>query len=745
MLVLETRSGRDTLFGSVIRIISPKIMNIRSKRWVFSRFTGLSAIFPLMAFLALFQVLGLNAQCQSTDVVTIGVAQAQDVATGLGFNLDPDEDWQWDAARSAGATYGRFQCSWLSVERQTAPPNNKPDNPQYVEDPKCLAGFASAVKYNMRVTVVAAYGAPFHKILTLSLPAGAKAGSTSLAVQLESAVGGDTLHTIAFPYDYLCPARIDESGVVTEQCGPQISKHHSYQGALITGSEISDDQHGTLTLASAVNASLPPSRTILQGCNLRAGTRLMVCASATGDLNSIPDSQLMMRAKSQSVSALAKSAVYSNGQIEVNLARVFPFELSNAGVTATKFYIVNEILYPSAGSDKATDPSVVAYGNYVSFLANDMARHGVKGEIEIWNEPPWANDPWDYRVGLYDPGSYTGPPEYGANFGFAADLMRRHFPDGVTATWNGTSGNGTASLLGPRMEQYTGEKLVQPSTVITHESFHPYNGDHSNPENTMFIRSCLEKAAAAQAGTSAANPFANGANCYLPGLDQTSNSMLAVLLDFQAKKRNPRYGIGHSITETNELPPTSGLKQKQTQAILRQFLGFEADGISPIEFFKLHNRGPVDPSFSFVDEDGKGGPIIPTQAYTALKGVESDISVISKETVSIPDASALPAISKYQGQYPLADVHILGKRDGAKSISDYFVLWQLSSCKSPKDCWFSVPSPSDAPVRVSLPADMRVTSVKDLISRSDIHYSSGQGYVDLVVSDNPVAIMIESR
>ena len=205
----------------------------------------------------------------------------------------------------------------------------------------------------------------------------------------------------------------------------------------------------------------------------------------------------------------------------------------------------------------------------------------LRADVELWNEPPWANDPWDDRKGLYDPALYSGPDVYGANFGFAANIMRRHFPEHVTATWNGTSGNGSASLLGPKMEHYSGEPFVQPSP-ITKESFHPYNGAFSNPENMMFVVSCLEGAAAAKPGTPAANPFANGANCYLPGVEQTANGMEAVRLDRRARLANPSGGIGHSITETNALPPKAGLKERQAQAVLRQFIGFEADGLSPM-------------------------------------------------------------------------------------------------------------------------------------------------------------------
>ncbi len=134
-------------------------------------------------------------------------------------------------------------------------------------------------------------------------------------------------------------------------------------------------------------------------------------------------------------------------------------------------------------------PLSTAYADYVSFLAQDLASRGLTGDIEIWNEPPWANDPWDYRAGLYDSGSLPGSTEYGANFGFAANLQNRVFPEGVTATWNGTSGNGGASLLGSGMSLYTGQSFIQPARTITKESLHPYGNE---PEQTMWNPDCLK-------------------------------------------------------------------------------------------------------------------------------------------------------------------------------------------------------------------------------------------------------------
>ena len=200
---------------------------------------------------------------------------------------------------------------------------------------------------------------------------------------LESSEGGDNLGSIVFPYDYVCQARVDETGAISSECAPQFTAHHSYQGALITGIKVLDSRRATLTLASAVNRPLTASRAVLRGCNLRAGTNLLTCSQSTVEPAALVGSQITIHVQSQSILGLVKSIAQSGDQIQVTLGRTFPYELSNVGATTLVPYIVSEILYPSPETDKAKDPSVVAYSDYVSFLAQDMAAHGVEGRCGV--------------------------------------------------------------------------------------------------------------------------------------------------------------------------------------------------------------------------------------------------------------------------------------------------------------------------------------------------------------------------
>lgn len=197
-----------------------------------------------------------SLSAQSSSVELIGTVTASQVKEGLGFNLNPANDWEWQAAAAAGATHARFQCSWSLVEQQTPPPANSPAATRYVEDPSCAAGFVSARKYGIHPTVVAAFGPPYHPILTVTVPQGAPVGARSFEIEYSAGFGGDTLANMKFPYDYICPLASS-----TTACASQFSSRHSYQGTFITGVTAINSTHAQVTLASALTQALPASAT----------------------------------------------------------------------------------------------------------------------------------------------------------------------------------------------------------------------------------------------------------------------------------------------------------------------------------------------------------------------------------------------------------------------------------------------------------------------------------------------------
>ena len=192
-------------------------------------------------------------QAAVTSVELMGTISANQVVNGLGFNITDSNDWEFAAAASAGATHARMQCSWSAIEQQTAPPNNLSGSPQYVQDPNCVLGFNSAKKYGIHPTVVAAYGPPWHQILTVTIPQGAAVGATTLNIQFVSGVGGDTFANLKFPYDYINPQQSPNYGGFT--------KIVSYVGSFISKVSLTDSTHATITLSSALTAALPSGNT----------------------------------------------------------------------------------------------------------------------------------------------------------------------------------------------------------------------------------------------------------------------------------------------------------------------------------------------------------------------------------------------------------------------------------------------------------------------------------------------------
>ncbi len=335
-------------------------------------------------------------------------------------------------------------------------------------------------------------------------------------------------------------------------------------------------------------------------------------------------------------------------------------------------------------------------------------------------------------------GVYSYPGIYGSgmpNFGFVAALQSRTLPSGVTATWNGTSGSGASSVLGTRMVETTGMLFGEPNTVFAHESFHPYG---NTPEDTMMPLPCLQAAAAGAVSYS---------SCQLPGEPTGQNLTTAILADLEAKLTNPAYGIGHSITETGISPPITGLGLAQARFIMRQYLGFQAEGISPIEFYKLCLPGG-GPSYTFLNSSTcANGTYTATAAYTAIAGLMADIRPISSLPVSTYTPAELPAVTSYSGTYPLSSVHMVGARAGATANSDAFMVWQRSytACDASNNCpvWITQASPAAAAVTVDIPEDMMVTAVVNLDTRLSVPFTRSGQKITFDVADDPVEILVD--
>jgi hypothetical protein len=571
----------------------------------------------------------------------LGIITAAQIINGLGFNVDPASDWEFSMAAAAGATHVRFQCGWGTLELQTAPPQNAALAGRFALQPYCQSAYTSARKYNLHPTVVAAYGAPYHPILSVTVPDGAPAGATSINVRFVSGQGGDTLTSLAPFYDTL----IRSDGV-------QISATHSYPGALVTAISSNDISHASLTLASALTSALPP------------------------DPNTL--------------------------------------------------YTINEYLYPPPATSSPDEPSVLRYADYIEFLARSIANAGLTGEVELWNEPPWPDDRWDLRANSYDvfPGPFSPGPRSALlpNWGFVAALQGRPAPAGVTYIWGGTEKSGANSVLDPQMQVNTGVAFSEPAVSVFSESFHPYG---NSPEDGLWIAPCWP-------ATTGNNDFFS---CNLFGL-AGGNFSLAAQQNYLQKKKNAAFDVSHNITETG-FGLAYGDAAHQARFAMRQFLGFQAAGVTPIEFYRLYDTSPDQ--VGFLDTSTRN----PLPAYNAIAGLMADVAKIRDPPITPYSASTLPSIVSYRGTFPLNSVHIVGSSSGAKSNSDILALWQRSYTTTTGARWATMPQPASGTVIISIPKGWKVTQVTNLDTRAAVNYTTSGQQIRVLVSDDPIEVIVE--
>jgi hypothetical protein len=582
-----------------------------------------------------------------TTVEQLGAIAVSQAVNGLGFNVTAGNNWEFQMAAAAGATHARYQCSWITTENQTPPPNNTIASPQFTLQSDCEAGLASAASAGIHSTIVAAYGSPYHQILTVTVPNGAPAGATSLDVQFASGVGGDALSSMAPFYDTIISAS-----------EAQITNKHAYPGGLITGVTLTDPTHASLTLASRLTSTLP-------------------------------------------------------------------------GNTTTQ-YVINQYLYPPPASFSPTDPSVLAYARYAEFLASKISASGVVGEVEIWNEPPWSDDPWDDRYDFYDnqpvPVSPGPQKTYLPDWGFAAALQSQTSPvPGATYNWGGTEKSGFNSMLNPQMLANTGASFRQPNSIVTTESFHPYG---NNPEDLLWNEPCLE---------ATINPYPAAAKSYTTcNFSVGPNTAYAVQESLIQRSINPTWGIDHNITETG-FQGSAGDDLHKARFVMRQFIGYQAAGVTPVQFYRLYDTSAQN--YSFVNPTANAdGTHSPLPALTALTGLMADLGKIKLGPVTSYSSANLPSIVNYRGTYPLDTVSFVGSRTGDAINSVLFAVWQRSNTSG---TWATLSSPAPAPVTIQIPAGVNVIAVVNLDTRSAISYTTSGRQITFEVSDDPLEVLIE--
>jgi hypothetical protein len=400
----------------------------------------------------------------------------------------------------------------------------------------------------------------------------------------------------------------------------------------------------------------------------------------------------------------------------------------------TTEYVINQYLYPPPESFSPTDPSVLAYATYAEFLASKISASGVTGEVEIWNEPPWTDDPWDDRYDFYDnqpipvsPGPQT---PYLPNWGFAVALYSQPSPvAGVTYNWGGTEKSGGNSMLNAQVLANTGVSFLQPNSLVTTESFHPYG---NTPEDSLWSEPCL--AASINLFPAAPSAFQP---CNLFG-NAGGNAAQAVQYSLVKQSRNTTWGISHNITETG-FPGATGDDLHKARFIMRQFLGYQAAGVTPIQFYRLYDTS--SDNFSFVNPTASAdGSHSPLSAYTAIAGFMADLAKIKLSPVTSYGAGNLPSIASYRGTYPLDTVAMAGARAGDTANSVLFTMWQRSNTAGK---WATLASPAPGAVTVQIPSGLSVVSVINLDTRAAVSYTASGQQITMQVADDPIEVLLE--
>jgi hypothetical protein len=403
---------------------------------------------------------------------------------------------------------------------------------------------------------------------------------------------------------------------------------------------------------------------------------------------------------------------------------------ATSAFTAGTAVTVNLLLYPpvliSTGQGYRayqSSASVRAYAAYAHYLATQIAGAGLTGQVSLWNEPPWSGDAWDMGPNLYDspaangaiepgsPGLGIELPLYVSNLGSAVSGVP--YDNGYTETsgWVG-------SLFFPNLIPWQ-QNLFTLKSVFSTESFHPYG---NNPEDALWLgNSCL------YANLSNFNNIYT--NCTPTGGVSGASEKVAIAASFLP----PVFGgLQHSITETgtcrcNSPTPT---ETQVTRFNLRQFLGFQALGVTPIMFYRLYG----DTNWAWFQNSSTPYPV-----YTAFENLMTDIGMIANSPVAPYSPCMMPRVSSYGPSYfPLSSLTFVGSQVGNKANSLLYYTYQRSYGSN----WNSTASPSAVNVSVVIPGGLTVSFVKNLTTAGAVSYTFSSQTLTYAVTDDPVEALL---
>jgi hypothetical protein len=384
---------------------------------------------------------------------------------------------------------------------------------------------------------------------------------------------------------------------------------------------------------------------------------------------------------------------------------------------------LNLVLYPpviiAPGTSFMNNDSVKAFGNYASYLAKQIATSGTTGIVSLWNEPPWCCDKWDHGIDLYDTPpanneiSQTAGVELPLYVATMPSVSGAQFDSGYAESimWPG-------SLFYPATFSHV-QNLSALQDQFATESFHIYVND---PEDVIWNQACL----AANATPALVGNIVAG-DCTPIGAWPAGTMDAAVA---SQSFPNAAGGIKHSVTEAGICRSCTGATETQvTRFNMRVFLAMQALGVSPVMFYRMSG----DPDWEWVNADQTPYPV-----YTAFKALMADIGTIAQAPVNACPPCSVPTVSSYKGYFPLATATFVGARPGDSANSILYYTWQRTYGYT----WTAVPSPATVPVSIVVPLGMTVTSVKDMVTSTNVAYTFSAGTLIYPVTDDPIEVLL---
>lgn len=487
---------------------------------------------------------------------------------------------------------------------------------------------------------------------------------------------------------------------------------------------------GTYGVHSVMDALYGPSwTTIATGTvtsNVSSGATTVAITVSTGSLSGVVvgQTELLMSPQWSAKNSYSGALIKGISGTTLTMAAAATSAFS-AGTTVQ----VNLLFYPpvfvppgQGYNAYQSNASVQAYAAYSHYLATQIVAASQTGQVSIWNEPPWGGDLWDQAGNLYDtppPNGYIEPgtpglgvelPIYLSNLGTAVAGVPLDNGYTEAAGWVG-------SLFFPNLVPWQ-ENLFTLKSVFGSESFHPYG---NNPEDSMWLNnSCLY---------SNLSNFNNiYSNCTPTGGVTGASMKVAVAASFLPKTFG---GIHPEITETG-ICRCNTPTPNETQVArfdIRQFLGFQALGVTPIMFYRMYG----DANWQWFTS-----PTTPLPVYTAFQGLMADIATVASSPVAQFSPCMMPRVTSFTGYYPLATATFVGSQGSNKQNSLIYYTWQRTYGTP----WQSVTSPAAVNVSVKIPTGLTVSSVKDMVAGTTVSYTFASSTLTYPVTDNPIEAIL---